>query len=53
MPQAGRSKASTGLEVQVKARRVNIFPSMRKTHRDVRFVGTFVRREADVAVDAK
>jgi len=53
VPEAGRGETSTGLEVEIKAGRVNVFAAMGKAHGDVRFVWAFVVGESRVAVNAK
>ena len=52
-PQAARGETPHRFKMEVKARRVNVFASMRKAHGDVCLVGTLVMRESHVAVDAK
>jgi len=39
--------------MEIEARRVDVFAAMREFHRDVRFIGTLVGREACVAIDAE
>lgn len=53
VPQTRSSEASPGLEMKIEARRVDVFAAMRKSHRNVRFVGTLVGREARVAINAE
>jgi len=53
MPQARGGKTASGFDVEIEAGGVNVFASVRETHRNVRFVRPLVRRKAGVAVDAE
>ena len=51
MPQAGCSKASAGLDMQVKTRRMHILAAVRKAHGEMSLVGPLVRGKSRVAIN--